>query len=181
VLAAARELFAKDGYAATSLDAIAAAAGLTKGAVYHHFPNKREVFRAVYARERARVGEIETTAYRRKRDPWDGFVAACVAFLEASADPGVQRITLLDAPSALGWQTMHEMFELDAFAAMRWALQSAMDAGRLSPRPVEPLVHLLHGAICEAAMEIARASDQKRALREATRELRRLLEAVATT
>ena len=180
VLAAARKLFAEAGYADTSLDAIAAAAGLTKGAIYHHFASKQEVFRAVYEQERLRLAEIERSAYSRKRDPWDGFGAACMAFLEASLDPGVQRITLLDAPGALGWETIRETYGRDALAMMTVALEESMAAGRLRKRPVEPIAHLLHGAINECAMHIAYAKDQRAALRATSAELRRLLEAVAS-
>jgi AcrR family transcriptional regulator len=180
VLAAARELFAEAGYAGTSMDAIADAAGLTKGAVYHHFATKREVFRAVYEQERLRLGEVEQAVFARESDPWDGFVAASLAFLEACLDPAVQRITLLDAPGALGWDTMHEIFERDAIAPMKHALGDAMRAGRLRERPIEPIVHMLHGAITETAMEIARADDQRAALRAASGELRNLLAAVAS-
>jgi AcrR family transcriptional regulator len=179
VLDAARELFAESGYAATSLEAIAAAAGVTKGAVYHHFANKREVFRAVYERERLRLAAIESRAFASARDPWDGFVAAALRYLEECLDPGVQRITLIDAPGALGWETMRELFERDTAAPMRLALEAAMQAGRLRRRPVDPIVHLLHGAITETAMEIARAGDQRAAHRAAARELRRLLDALA--
>ena len=180
VIAAARKLFAEAGYAATSLDAIAAAAGMTKGAIYHHFPSKQEVFRAVYEQERQRLSEMEQAAYSRKRDPWDGFIAACLAFLEASADPEVQRITLLDAPGALGWETIREMFVRDDLRTMVAALEAAMAAGRLRKRPVEPIAHLLHGAMGESAMLIAHAKDQRAALRTASAEVRRLLEAVAS-
>ena len=180
VIAAARKLFAEAGYAATSLDAIAAAAGMTKGAIYHHFSSKQEVFRAVYEQERQRLSEMEQAAYSRKRDPWDGFIAACLAFLEASADPEVQRITLLDAPGALGWETIREMFVRDDLRTMVAALEAAMAAGRLRKRPVEPIAHLLHGAMGESAMLIAHAKDQRAALRTASAEVRRLLEAVAS-
>src|SRR3954453_6031701 len=83
LIAAARDLFARQGYAATSLDEIAAAARVTKGAVYHHFDSKRDVFRAVYELEQRRLGDIESRAYQRKRDPWVAFHAGCLAFLEA--------------------------------------------------------------------------------------------------
>jgi AcrR family transcriptional regulator len=180
VLAAARKLFSEAGYSATSLDAIAAEAGLTKGAIYHHFSNKQEVFRAVYEQERARLAEIEQDAYSRKRDPWHGFTAACLAFLEASLDPGVQRITILDAPGALGWQTIRETYGRDALAMMAFALEESMRAGRLRKRPVAPIAHMLHGAIEELAMHIAHSEDQRAALRRASSELRRMLDAVAS-
>jgi AcrR family transcriptional regulator len=180
VIAAARKLFADAGYAATSLDAIAAEAGMTKGAIYHHFSNKQEVFRAVYELERERLAEIEREAYSRKRDPWQGFTAACLAFLEASLDPRVQRITILDAPGALGWEDIRETYGRHALAMMTLALEESMQAGRLRKRPVEPIAVLLHGAIEELAMHIAHAEDQRAALRTASAELKRLLEAVAS-
>jgi len=178
LLAAARSLFAADGYAATSLDAVAAAAGVTKGALYHHFAGKRELFRAVYEAEQRRLGEMESRAYARKRDPWDAFYAACRAFLEASLDPGVQRITLLDAPSALGWEAMREI-EAGSLAMMTKALQEAIDAGCIAPRPVEPLARILFGAICETAMTTARSQNRHATSRRMLKELRTVLDALA--
>jgi AcrR family transcriptional regulator len=178
LLAAARELFASDGYAATSLDAIASAAGVTKGALYHHFGSKRDVFRSVFELEQGRLAEVEQRAYRSEDDPWDAFYAACRAFLEESLDPGVRQITLLDAPGALGLDTMHEI-EADALAMTKEGLRRAMEAGCIASRPVEPLAHLLFGALCEAAMRIARCDDQRAELPGMLAELRRLLDALA--
>ncbi|HEX8075157.1 MAG TPA: helix-turn-helix domain-containing protein [Thermoleophilaceae bacterium] len=178
LLAAARELFAADGYAATSLDAIAAAAGVTKGALYHHFDSKRDVFRAVYEGEQRRLAQIESDAYRVEDDPWEGFYAGCRAFLEASLDPRVQQITLLDAPGALGLDTMMEI-EADALAMTKDGLRHAMEADCIPTRPVDPLAHLLFGALCEAAMKIARSRDQEAELRGMLAELRRMLDALA--
>lgn len=179
LLAAARALFAEAGYAATSLDQIAAAASVTKGALYHHFEGKRDIFRAVYELEQARLSDLALAAYGRKRDPWDAFEAGCRAFLEASLDPGVQRITLLDAPGALGWEEMREL-ESHSFDMMVAGLGHAMDAGRVPRRPAEPLAYLLFGALCEAAMAIARADDPEASLKTMLRELRRLLGALGT-
>jgi AcrR family transcriptional regulator len=178
LLSAARELFAQDGYAGTSLDAIAAAAGVTKGALYHHFDSKRDVFRAVYEAEQRALAEIESKAYHGEADPWEGFYAACRAFLEASLDPRVQQITLLDAPGALGLDTVHEI-EADALAMTRDGLRHAMEAGRIPSRPVEPLAQLVFGALCQAATTIARSDDQKGELRGMLAELRRMLDALA--
>ena len=179
LLAAARELFAADGYAATSLDAIASAAGVTKGALYHHFDSKRDVFRAVYEGEQRRLSEIEEEAYRGQDDPWEGFYAACRAFLEASLDPRVQQITIIDAPGALGPDTMLEI-EAGAVAMTRDGLRHAMDAGRIPERPVDPLAHLVFGALCQAATTIARSKDPEGELRGMLAELRRMLDALAS-
>ena len=106
---AARELFARDGYDATSLDAVAARAGVTKGAVYHHFEGKRQLFEAVFTREVERMATPLADAYARKKDPWDAFHAACRAFLDECLDPGLQRIVLLDASAAIGWEQMRRL------------------------------------------------------------------------
>jgi AcrR family transcriptional regulator len=177
LLAAARELFAQDGYAATSLDEIASAAGVTKGALYHHFHSKRAIFRAVYAAEQRRLAEIEARAYWRKRDPWNAFFAGCKAFLEATIDPGVQRITLLDGPGALGRDDIREI-EADAFAMTRSGLQRAIEAGCIPSRPLDPLAHFLFGGLCAMAGQIARSENPKGELRAMTAELRRILDAL---
>jgi AcrR family transcriptional regulator len=175
---AARELFAADGYAATSLDAVVAKAGVTKGALYHHYGGKRELFAAVFAAAQEKLSAATTAAAEREQDPWDAFEAGCRAFVEACQQPGVQRIFLLDAPAALGWETIREL-ESSSLALMEIGIQRAIDAGRIPARPVRPLAHLLFGAICECAMVVARAEDQRAALREGTDELSRTLRAIA--
>jgi len=178
LVAAARELFANDGYAATSLDAVAGAAGVTKGAVYHHFEGKRELFRAVYEHEQQQLVAAIGEAYAREADAWDAFEAGCRAFIESSLDPGLQRITLLDAPGALGWEAIREI-ESPALQLTELGIERAMDAKRLPRRPPEPLAHLLFGAMCEGAMKIARSEDPQAAQRAMWAELRRMLRALA--
>jgi AcrR family transcriptional regulator len=175
---AARELFAEDGYAATSLDAVVAKAAVTKGALYHHFSGKRELFAAVFAEEQRRLVDATMDAARRKQDPWEAFEAGSAAFVEACQEPGAQRIFLLDAPSALGWETIRRL-ESGSLELMKLGINNAIEAGSIKPRPIEPLAHLLFGALCESAMVVARAPDQKRALRDALAELHRLLGSLA--
>jgi len=175
---AARELFAQDGYAATSLDAVVAAAGVTKGALYHHFAGKRELFAAVFEAEQKGLATAIVATTQDDDDPWAAFEAGCRAFVEASQEPGVQRIVLLDAPVAIGWETIREL-EAGSLALMELGIQRAIDAGQIEPRAPRPLAHLLFGALCEIAMVVARAPDQRAALREGNEELGRLLSALA--
>jgi AcrR family transcriptional regulator len=175
---AARELFAEDGYAATSLDAVVEKAGVTKGALYHHFSGKRDLFAAVFASEQVRLSGATIAAAGRERDPWEAFEAGCRAFIEACQEPGVQRIFLLDAPAALGWETIREI-ESGSLQMMERGIERAIEAGSIPERPVAPLAHMLFGAICESAMVVARAPDQEAALREALEELHRLLRSIA--
>jgi AcrR family transcriptional regulator len=178
LVAAARELFADDGYAATSLDAVVAKAGVTKGALYHHFGGKRELFEAVFVAEQVRLSAAVMDAAQGKEDPWEAFEAGCGAFIEACQEPGTQRIFLLDAPVALGWETIRRL-ESGSLELMKQGIEMSIEAGSIEARPVVPLAHLLFGAVCESAMVVARAADQDAALADALAELHRLLSSLA--
>ncbi|MGV0792490.1 TetR/AcrR family transcriptional regulator [Mycolicibacterium sp. XJ1819] len=175
LLTAARHLFARDGFEATSLDAVAARAEVTKGAVYHHFEGKRQLFEAVFTREVARVAGPLAATYARSADPWEGFAAACRAFLDECLDPELQRIMLLDAPAAIGWDDVRRA-EAPLLEMMELGITRAIDAGRIAPRPPGPLARFLYGALCETAMVVARAEDQNTAHREAVAEINRVLD-----
>lgn len=172
---AARQLFAADGYQATSLDDVVRAAGLTKGALYHHFDGKRELFQAVFEREQGDLARTCHEAYRREPDPWDGFYEGCRAFVEASLDPGVQRIVVLDGPAVLGWEAVREIEASYSLAMIRNGLEAAIRSGRIAERPVDSLAYLLFGALCEGAMMVARAEDQRGAGDDLLREVRAIL------
>jgi AcrR family transcriptional regulator len=176
LLEAARRLFAADGYNATSLEDVVAAAGVTKGALYHHFSSKRELFRAVFENEERALARVCHEAYERESDSWKGFYAGCVAFLEQSLDPGVQRIALLDGPAVLGWEAVREIEAQYSLAMIENALRQAIESGRIAPRPTGPLAHMLVGALGEGAMTVAQAGgDQRATMREVARELSVLL------
>lgn len=179
LVGAARELFAADGYAATSLDAVVERAGLTKGALYHHYAGKRELFAAVFEAEQARLNAGVAAAYTGVDDPWVAFEAGCRAFVEVCQEPGAQRIFLLDAPVALGWETIRRI-ESGSLELMVTGIERAIEAGRIEARSPRPLAHLLFGAVCESAMVVARAPDQQAALREANDELGRVLRSLAS-
>jgi AcrR family transcriptional regulator len=178
LVAAARELFAADGFAATSLDAVVARAGVTKGALYHHFAGKRELFAAVFAAEQQKISEIVAAAYARHEDPWGAFEAGCRSFVETCQEPGLQRIFLLDAPAVLGWEEIR-LIESGSMEMMVQGIERAIEAGRIAPCDPRQLAHLLFGATCETAMVVARAPDQRAALRSAVEELGSLLRALA--
>ncbi|HEX8744500.1 MAG TPA: TetR/AcrR family transcriptional regulator [Thermoleophilaceae bacterium] len=164
LLGAARRLFAADGYNATSLDGVVAAAGVTKGALYHHFSSKRDLFRGVFEREQAALARVCHEAYSAEDDPWEGFHAGCRAFLESSLDPGVQRIVSLDGPAVLGWETVREIEASHSMAMIENGLRQAIERGRIDPRPTGPLAHMLFGALCEGAMTVARSGGDQRAV-----------------
>jgi len=174
---AARELFARDGFESTSLEAVATRAGVSKGAVYHHFDGKRQLYRAVFAREVEAMTAPVTRAYSRETDPWGAFEAGCRAFLSECLKPDVQRIVLLDAFAAIGWEEMRNL-EAPLFRLMEISVARAVDAGQIASRPAEPLVHFLFGALCETAMTVARSADQKAAHQRALTEIGEIFRAL---
>lgn len=169
LVAAARALFASDGYAATSLEAVASRAGVTKGALYHHFAGKEELFAAVFDREQQRLTDAASAAQALARTPAEQLEAACTAFLDAALDPAVQRLTLLDAPLALSATTLRSTSLLGLLERACAAAAPGHDAGALA--------QLVHGAVREAALTLAVDPGRRDAL---VAELRALLRGVAT-
>jgi AcrR family transcriptional regulator len=179
LLAAATRLFAEQGYADTSIEDINNAAGLTRGAIYHHYQGKAQLFRAVFeAREAALTAAIAAAA-AQKKDAWKSFQAGCEAFLQACLDPAVQQIILKDGPAVLGWEVLREIEARYSMAMIRQGIELAMREGRLARRPAEPLAHLLHGALAECARSIARSQEPEATFRDARAEMNRLLQALA--
>ena len=180
LLETGRALFARDGYAATSLDAIVTECGLTKGAFYHHFDGKRELFEAVFEQEAQRTAEAIWAVYDAEADPVDAGYAAAGAFLDASLDPGYRRIALLDAPGVLGWDRLRELESRYGLLLFKEGIRRAMEAERIAKRDVDALAHLLFGALCEGALYIARADDPVSARGKVEREFKAILDALAT-
>jgi AcrR family transcriptional regulator len=179
LLAAARELFAEHGYGGVGTEEIVRAAGVTRGALYHHFEGKKDLFRAVYEDiERELVEQIATVAVSAS-DPVDALRAGARAWLDACEEPAVQQIALLDAPSVLGWEEWREIGMRYGFGLVQGTLQAAMDAGLLDPGPVKPLAHLIVGAIDEAALVVARADDDGETRAEVGEAVERFLDHLA--
>jgi AcrR family transcriptional regulator len=163
---AARELFAERGYAGVGTEEIVARAGVTRGALYHHFEDKKDLFRAVHEElEQALVAEIGQRIAGID-DPWEALVVGTRAFLDSCTDPAMIRIALLDAPVVLGWEEWRQIDARYGLGLVSGGLQNAMDRGVVARREVRPLAHLLLGAMTEAAMVIANASDHAAARRE---------------
>jgi AcrR family transcriptional regulator len=176
LMQAARALFAERGYADVGTEEIVARAGVTRGALYHHFADKRDLFRAVHEElEEALVADIGTRIMGIE-DPWELMVTGVRAFLDACMDPAVMRISLLDAPAVLGWAQWREIDARYGLGLVSFGLQNAIDRGTLRPQPVRPLAHLMMGAMAEAAMVIANAVEPDRARAEVEPPLLALLE-----
>lgn len=181
LVASARRLFAERGYAAVPAEEIVAAAGLTRGALHHHFGDKKELFRAVLDQvEREIVGRV-AGVIGGAADSWEAATGGLSAFLDTCEEPEVVQIALRDAPAVLGWAAWREIEAAHGLGLIRSGLQLAIDERVLAPHPVDVLAHLILSAVNEAALLIAHASDRGHARAEAERTLIALLAGLRTT
>ena len=177
LIEAARPLFAERGFADVATEEIVAAARVTRGALYYHFEDKRDLFRAVYAEvDRELIQGVAQVALSVE-DPWERLIAGCDAFLDACVDPALQRIVFLDAPSVLGWREWHEAAEqASALGVVEFGLQEAADAGIVALANVNVFAHLVLGALNEAGMFIAHSEDPKGSRDDVAVAMRELLD-----
>ena len=176
LLAAARELFSERGYAAVGTEEIVQRARVTRGALYHHFADKKDLFRGVHEQMEGELTAAIATELAEADDPLFALATGVRSFLDACMDPRLARIVLLEAPSVLGWAEWREIDERYGLGLVMAGLQGAMDAGALREQPVKPLAHLMLGALGEAAMVIANSDDPQRAREEVEPSLLALLD-----
>jgi AcrR family transcriptional regulator len=159
LITAGRQLFGASGFAAVSVDEIARRGRVTTGALYHHFRDKRDLFRAVYEQVDAELTTRIATQSEGNSDAWSQLIGGCEAFLDACRDGETRRIVLIDAPSVLGWEEWRQIDAPHGLGLLTRGLQSAMDAGVLKRRAAQPLAFLLYGALNEAGLALALADD----------------------
>ncbi len=164
LLATARRLFGRDGYEATSVEAVLREAGVARGSLYHHFDSKPALFDAVLDQVVAETAAEAAAAAARHEDPVEGLRAGCATWLRLSLDPAVQQIALVDAPAVLGWSRWRELDEQYTLGGVRRSLQLLADEGRLPAEQVDSLANMLLAAVGEAALLIVRAQDPEAAL-----------------
>ena len=181
LIAAARALFAERGYAGVGTEEIVRAAGVSRGALYHHFDDKRDLFEAVYERVEAELAQrIAAGALAAgTAAPLDAMRAGAEMFLGACTEPEAQQIALLDGPSVLGWDRWREIAAQHGLGLIEASLQAAIDAGTIRDQPVRPLAHVLMGALDEAAMLVARAEEPEQMRAQVGRTLDTLLAALS--
>ena len=161
LIAAARRLFTERGYDDVATEEIVRAAGVTRGALYHHFGGKAQLLEAVYERLEAESTErVARIVLGSEIDsPLEAMVAGIEAFLDECAEPELRQIALHDAPAVLGWDRWREIGAANGLGLIEASLTAAIEAGEIRPLPVKPLAHLLLGALDEAAMLVARDED----------------------
>jgi AcrR family transcriptional regulator len=171
----ARHLFARRGYSDVPTEEIVRRAGVTRGALYHHFRDKRDLFQAVVEEIEQEVMQKVAETALAESDPWEQQTAAIGAYLDVCLEPAVQRIVLTDAPSVLGLAAWREIEAKYGLAIVEAGLRSVMDAGYIEEQPVEPLAHLLLGALTEGGLLIGRSHDRQAARRQVGDGLSRIL------
>lgn len=162
LVGAARPLFAEHGFGGVGTETIVRAAGVTRGALYHQFTDKTELFEAVYeAIEEDLLGRLnELIVAAGATDPIEVMTLGADAWLEACGEQEVQQIVLLDGPAVLGWQRWREIGMRYGFGLIEGLVTHAIAVGRIAPQPSRALAHVLVGALDEAGLYVARAEDK---------------------
>lgn len=181
LIGAARKLFAERGFAEVSTQAIVAGAGVTRGALYHQFADKTDLFAAVYeAIERDLVADIAARlAQRAPMDPVEAMRAGARLFLDGCSAPDVQQIVLIDAPAVLGWDRWRGIGAKYGLGVIEGMLAQALADGAIPEQPVRATAHVLLGALDEAALYVSRAADPEQARREMHAVCDRLVDGIA--
>lgn len=182
LIAAARRSFGEVGYHATATSEVVASAAVTRGALYYHFGEKKDLFEAVFREVWDEVyNRVEQEVAPIRGDPWRRLLRALEGSLrEVAVDVEIQRILLIDGPAVLGWQRWRELRSTAVRSGLAGALQQLMDEGTIARRPPEPLAFLILAAHHEASLEIAHARDPRAALSVAVDALTALISGLRT-
>lgn len=172
----ARELFSEQGYATAATEEIVQRAGVTRGALYHHFGSKEGLFSAVVEAVQADIAARIEQATATTPDLWSQLLIGCRAFLEACGDPHIQRILLIDAPAVLGMAQWRQLDAEHGGSLLESILAELAAAGEIRPVSLAALLPLLNGALNEGALWIASMDDQTQALDAVMHTLETLLD-----
>ncbi len=173
LLTTARRVFSEHGYAATSMDDLTAQAGLTRGALYHHFGDKKGLLAAVAEQIDAETDTRLQAISDAAEDAWEGFRQRCVAYLDMALEPEVQRIVLRDARAVLGGASPDS--QRHCVASMQRLISNLIQRGVIAPVDAQALASLIYGSLAEAAFWIAEGDDASARLVQATAALELLL------
>jgi len=175
---AARQLFGSRGFGDTSLDEIVAKANVTKGALYHHFSGKEDLFAAVYEQVQHEISDRVVVEFLQP-DPWDALLMGCDLWIDAHLHPDVIRIAMRDARAVLDWETVQDVETRFGAVPLRGVLRRAVRTGLIEPQPLRPLALMIMGALNEACFYVVDTDDPAAAREEVRALLSRLLAGLA--
>lgn len=158
LIASARRLFAAEGFAGASTEAILAETEVTRGALYHHFATKQDLFAAVCEALHAEAAERVDRTASATDDIFEGLVVGCLAFIDFVVRPDVRRILILDAPGVLGWERWNDMDRRHSFGLLTAGIEQAVREGVFAGDP-EVLAVLINGALNHAVLWAGQAGD----------------------
>lgn len=176
IIAAARRLFATRGYAGTSTEALLEELEISRGALYHHFENKEELFAAVMEAVEADITAATAKARGSTTDPVEALRRAFNAFLDLACEAEVRQIVLMDAHSVLGWQKWREIEDRYGLGRLKLAMKAIAATGKIPEDMVDPFAHILLASLIEAGFLVARSPDSKAAARIGRKAMKELLE-----
>ena len=174
LLDAARSLFAEKGYHGTAAEEIVRRAGLTRGALYHHFEDKKDLFRVVVDEMEGEIDEEIEAAERAQSGLPEAVMAGYRAFVDAVLDPEMRRTFFLEGPAVLGWE-WREIDARHAVGKIEEGLEALIAEGFVEPQPVGPLARLINGTLLEAAFFVAASEDPEAARDEVWGAMERLV------
>ncbi len=175
------ELFTERGYAGTSLDEIARAARVTKGALYHHFGGKQALFEAAFEEVERRVTERISSMIADAGDPWTRMLAGLSGFLEVCLEPSYQRIVVQQGPAVMGWECWREAEERSTYGMVRLVVGQLIEQGEIEPLPLEALTRVVYGAMSAGATTIAGSPEPRTTSEEVGRCMERVMAGLRTS
>lgn len=175
LIAAARKHFARSGYDAARTEDILADAGVSRGALYHHFPGKRDLFEAVFLAESEATIEAAARSAGSGGSPLEDLIEGCLAWMRAARRPEAAAILLDQGPQVLGWTRARQLEEQSSLGLMKRGLERAMHAGETAPASLDLTARLINAALAELALASAQA-DPPPTIAEQEATLRQLIE-----
>lgn len=155
ILEAATELFADRGYEATSISDVLERSGVSRGALYHHFASKEDVFATVFVTKSSDAIRRAVARSRPASSPFEALVSGCLAWLDIVAEPPSARIVLVDGPVALGWSRATTIEEATSLGVMRQGIRAAVESGEVTVPSVELAAQLVNAVVAQAALRVS--------------------------
>jgi AcrR family transcriptional regulator len=162
IVNSARQLFTEHGYVATSITDILEATGLSRGALYHHFASKEDIFAVVFLETSSDAIRLAGKRAKPTETPLAALIAGCLAWIDIATEPAVARVLFEDGPLALGWERCRTLEEATSLRSMRRSIQAAIDSGEVEVQSADVVARLINGLLSEAVLDLIRSGGRTR-------------------